>query len=148
MDLSRYVNVILHVGCQDVEVSKILFQVTFQSLLKLLEQQGCKTFLSRGETDMKSHNTILKGICQAHKVDFVDNHDSFVLASGELPYDFYHAEKVNLRFPGIRKLVQNINSACQIFPTQSYPNVPRPKYTRNHNWQHSHQHRMRGNHRV
>ena len=99
-------------------------------------------------TDMKSYNTILEEICQAHEVEFVDNHDSFVLASSEFPYDFYHADKVNLRFPEIRKLVQNINSACQILPTQSYPNVPRPKYTRNHNWQHSQQHRMRGNHRI
>ena len=154
MDLSRYANVILRVGGQDVDarVSKISFQETFQSLLKFLEQQGCKAFLSgllpRGGTDMKSYNTILKDICQAHKVEFVYNHDFFVLASGELPYDYYHADKVNLRFPGIRKLVQNKNSACQILPTQSYPNGPRPNYIRNHNWQHSHQHRMRGNHRV
>ena len=118
MDLSRYVNVILHVGSQDADakVSKISFQETFQSLLKLLEQQGCKTFLSRGETD-----TILKGICHAHKVDFVDNHDSFVLASDELPYDFYHADKVNLRFPGIRKLVQISTRHAKFSPLKAIP---------------------------
>ena len=57
---------------------------------------------------MKHYNAIRKEICQTNKVGFIDNHDSFVLASGELPYDFYHADNVNLRFPGIRKLVQNI----------------------------------------
>ena len=75
--------------------------------------------LPRGGTDMKSFNAILKEICRECKVTFVDNHDSFVLASGELPYDFYHADKVNLKFSGIRKLVHNINLVCQILPTQN-----------------------------
>ena len=39
--------------------------------------------LPRGGTDMKSFKAILREICRECKITFVDNHDSFVLASGE-----------------------------------------------------------------
>ena len=67
---------------------------------------------------MKPYNAVLKTICKTNKVGFIDNHDSFVLASGEIPNYLYHADMTNLRFPGIRKLVQNINIVCAILPSK------------------------------
>ena len=124
MDLSRYLHVILHIGGQDVDanMSKADFQDSYQALIKFLVQKGCKVFVSgllpRGGTDMKPYNAVLKTICKTNKVGFIDNHDSFVLASGEIPNYLYHADMTNLRFPEIRKLVQNINIACAILPSK------------------------------
>ena len=44
------------------------------------------------------------------------------MASGELPFNFYHADRVNFKFPGIRKLVHNMSSACPILPDHSQKN--------------------------
>ena len=63
---------------------------------------------------MKPFNAILKDLCEETKTVYIDNHDSFVLASGALPLDCYHADKVNLRFPGIRSLVHNMNDSCPV----------------------------------
>ena len=52
---------------------------------------------------MKPFNDILKDLCIKHKVTFINNHNSFIMASGELPFDFFHADQVNLKFSGIRK---------------------------------------------
>ena len=38
------------------------------------------------------------------------------MAPGELPFDFFHADQVNLKFSGIRKLVHNINGSCAVLP--------------------------------
>ena len=38
------------------------------------------------------------------------------MASGQLPVDFYHADKVNLRFLGTRALVHNIHESCPVLP--------------------------------
>ena len=127
MDLSRYKNIIIHVGGfnEDDSFSQTSFSEKYDSLLKSLENSGCKVFVSgllpRGGTDMKPFNDILKNLSLKHKVTFINNHNSFIMASGELPFDFDHADQVNLKFSGIRKLVQNINEKCSILPKRQNP---------------------------
>ena len=127
MDLSRYKNIIMHVGGHDVDdhISQTAFDEKYESLLKSLENSDCKVFVSgllpRGGTDMKPFNDILKDLCIKHKVTYINNHNSFIMASGELPFDFFHADQVNLKFSGIRKLVQNIHEKCSILPKRQNP---------------------------
>lgn len=125
MDLSRYKEIVLHIGGHDIDdnISQNSFKENFQSLLKVLAQTKCHIIVSgllpRGGTHMKPFNDILKDLCKVVNAKFVDNHDSFIMASGELPFDFFHADKVNLKFSGTRKLLQNINSICSILPVQT-----------------------------
>ena len=63
---------------------------------------------------MKPFNAILKDLCETSNAIFIDNHNSFIMASGQLPVDFVHADRVNLRFLGIRALVHNIHESCPI----------------------------------
>ena len=49
MDLSRYKNIIMHVGGHDVDdhISQNAFDEKYDSLLKSLENSGCKVFVSK-----------------------------------------------------------------------------------------------------
>ena len=124
MDLSRYKNIIIHIGGHDVDskISLQSFREKYQSLLDFLKSVGCKLFVSgllpRGGTDMQKFNDTLKEMCLQNNVKFINNHNSFIMASGELPFDFFHADQVSLKFPGIRKLVHNINDSCQVLPRE------------------------------
>ena len=35
---------------------------------------------------MKHYNSIIKELCSQLKAQFIDNHDSFIMASGKLPF--------------------------------------------------------------
>ena len=124
MDLSRYENIVLHVGGHDIDanISQTAFREKYSSLLNSLNFENCKLFVSgilpRRGINVKPFNTILSDLCRLMKTEYVDNHDSFVMASGEIPFDFFFPDKVNLKFSGTRKLVQNINKLCKILPIQ------------------------------
>ena len=125
MDLSRYKNIILHIGGHDVDsgISQTSFREKYLNLLECMKQENCKTYVSgllpRGGTNMKPFNEILKELCKQSNAIYIDNHDSFIMASGELPFDLYHADKVNLKFSGIRTLVHNIHDNCAILPKKT-----------------------------
>ena len=122
MDLRRYKSIVLHIGGHDVDadITFTSFREEYQSLLTSVKQSGCKTYVSgllpRGGTNMKPFNETLRELCSENDCTFIDNHDSFVMASGELPFEFFLADQVNLKFPGIRALANNINSQCPILP--------------------------------
>lgn len=122
MDLSRYKKLIIHVGGHDIDanIDQNAFRKDYQSLLASVSDSGCKVYVSgllpRGGTNMKPFNAILKGLCEISNAIFINNHNSFIMASGQLPADFFHADRVNLRFLGIRALVQNIHESCTILP--------------------------------
>ena len=142
MGLSRYKHIIIHVGEHDIDkdISPDSFKEKYQSLLDFLKTVGSKLFVSgllpRGGTDLKIFN---KDLCLENNAECIDNHNSFIMASGELPFDLFHVDQVNLKFSGIRKLFYNINGSCSVFPqTQSClrPRNPnrgqrRPRYFRN-----------------
>ena len=127
MDLSRYRNVILHIGGHDVDakIDPNTFKDKYASLLMSLSDKGCDVFVSgllpRGGTNMTPYNDILRELSVTNKAKFVNNHDSFILASGGLPFDYFQSDKVSLIFPGIRVLVHNINNHCPILPPRKFP---------------------------
>ena len=110
MDLSRYKKIILHVGVHDVDanIDQNAFREEYKSLLSSVSTSGCKVYVSgllpRGGTNMKPFNAILKNLCELSNAIFIDNHNSFIMASGQLPVDFFHAGSVNLRFLGYQSL--------------------------------------------
>ncbi|MEW8152905.1 MAG: hypothetical protein AB2810_22440, partial [Candidatus Thiodiazotropha endolucinida] len=102
--------------------SQTSFREKYLNLLECMKQKNCKTvsgLLPRGGTNMKPFNEILKELCKQSNAIYIDNHDSFIMASGELPFDLYHADKVNLKFSGIRTLVHNIHDNCAILPKKT-----------------------------
>ena len=122
MELSRYKNIIIHVVGHDVDakIDQNSFREEYQSLLSVMADSGCKVYISgllpRGGTNMKPFNEILKDLCEQSNANFIDNNNSFIMASGQLPVNFYHAGKVNLRFLGNKALVSNIHESCPVLP--------------------------------
>ena len=144
MDLSRYQTIILHVGGHDIDanISQTLFRQKFQAHLKSLDLVNCKVTVSgilpRRGLSIRPFNDSLRDLCMSLNVEFINNHDSFVMASGELPFDFFQTDRINLKFSGTRKLVQNMNRSCAILPIQhnkGFNGQTKPKALRKkHRW--------------
>ncbi|MCG8113370.1 MAG: hypothetical protein N0E59_21675, partial [Candidatus Thiodiazotropha taylori] len=139
MNLARYKNIIIHIGGNDIDsnISIPAFRTEYQSLFTSLKRSGSKIFVSgllpRGGTNVKPFNESLRDLCSENNCVFIDNHDSFMMASGELPFTLFLPDQVNLKFPGIRKLVNSIHNQCPILPkkkqTRSVPQGgPRQMY--------------------
>ena len=129
MDLSRYETIVLHIGGHDVDakVGPTEFKHKYQSLLSSLADKNCKILISgllpRRGTNMKPYNSILNELSSQFKAQFIDNHDSFIMALGKLHFEYYQADRVNLKFPGTRLLVQNIKDKCKIIPNVQRSNI-------------------------
>ena len=127
MDLSRYANIVLHIGGNDIDsrISLSQFKQKYTSLLESLSGKNCKVAISgllpRRKIDIRPYNSTLKELSAQFEATFIDYHDSFILASGELPFEYFQADKVNLKFPGTRLLVQHINKSCVILPPRQTP---------------------------
>ena len=63
----------------------------------------------RGGTNVKPFNIKLKILCDEMKVAFIDSHDSFIMASGDMLKNLFHADNVNLKHDGTATLIRNIN---------------------------------------
>ena len=50
---------------------------------------------------------------------FIDNYDSFLLATGEQADSYYNQDKTHINMEGTRKLLNNINGLHQIITTPS-----------------------------
>ena len=131
MDLSRYENIVLHIRGHDIDarINHSEFKHKYTSLLESLSDKKCKVVISgllpRKRINMKPYNIILKELSTQFDASFIDNHDSFILASGDLPFESFQDDKVNLKFPGTRQLIQNINKSCVILPLTRNPHGER-----------------------
>ena len=139
MDLAHYKQIVIHVGGHDVDanISQNSFRNKYKQLLDDITKQNSKVFVSgllpRERKNMKPFNDILKTLCKSMNIEFIDNHDSFILASGEFPFEFFHADKINLKFAGIRALIQNIHRKCPILPKPNNAVSDRYTNTTRHN---------------
>ena len=70
---------------------------------------------------MRPYNIILKELSTQYEASVIHSHDSFILASGDLPFEYFQDDKVKLKFPGTRLLIQNINKSCVILPLTRNP---------------------------
>ncbi|MCG8046529.1 MAG: hypothetical protein N0E48_12970, partial [Candidatus Thiodiazotropha endolucinida] len=92
--------------------------------------------------DLKPYNQKLKDICNENDIEFIDNFDSFLLASGDMPESYFYADKLHLNVLGTKKLLSNIHKVQNICrnPKQNRPahgvraqgNPMKPINTRGH----------------
>ena len=57
---------------------------------------------------------LLKSLCEEMNIDFTNNFDSFLFASGEIPAAYFARDKIHLNVNGTRKFLSNIDKICII----------------------------------
>ena len=73
--------------------------------------------------DVKPYNQILKSFCDENNVEFIDNYNKFLFASGGMPESYFQNDKVHLNVSGTRRLLSNIDtvhSVTKTFPSSSH----------------------------
>ena len=119
-DISNCETIILHVGGNDADrgVDMNTFTDNYVSLLNSLDAENRRIIVSgllpRESVDLKPYNDTLKDICNENDITFVDNYDSFLLASGEMPDSYFHADKLHLKMSGSQKLLSNIDKVQSV----------------------------------
>ncbi len=51
----------------------------------------------RASVDLKPYDTRLKSLCATHGIEYVQNYDSFLFVSGELPSMYFLKDQLHLR---------------------------------------------------
>ena len=77
--------------------------------------------IPRKEVDLKPYNNTLKEICVKNEIEFIDNYDCFLLASGEMPSSFFHHDKLHLNVHGRGRLLSGI---IKVIPVTKYTYRP------------------------
>ena len=73
--------------------------------------------------DVSANNNRLRQLCDACDMEFVENYQNFLLASGEIPESYYSRDKVHLNNYGTRKLLSTIDKVHRV-AAQSQASVP------------------------
>ena len=64
------------------------------SLLNNLDAENrpiiVRGFLPRESVDLKPYNQTIQDICSENDIEFIDNYESFLLASGEMPDSYFY----------------------------------------------------------
>lgn len=122
--------IILHVGGNDADdgVDLDSFSKSYVSLLNSISAENRRIIVSgllpRKSVDLKPYNDRLKTICDENDIEFIDNYDSFLLASGEMPSTFFNHDKLHLNNQGTRRLFSCMN---KVIPVTKYtPHQPKP----------------------
>ena len=139
-DITSCKTIVLHVGGNDADsgVDITTFSNNYVSLLNNLDAENRRIIVSgllpRESVDLKPFNQTLKDICNENDIEFIDNYDSFLLASGEMPDSYFHPDKLHLKVLGTQKLlsnfekVQSVRSSSKSNGDQTFPsNGPRHK---------------------
>ena len=119
-DITSCKTIILHVGGNDADsgVDITTFSDNYVSLLNSLEAENRPIIVSgltpRESVDLKPYNQSLKDICNENDLQFIDNYDSFLLASGEMPESYFYGDKLHLNASGTRRLLSNIDKVHNI----------------------------------
>ena len=107
--------IILQIGGNNVDngVDLDTFSENYVTLLNSISEDNRRIIVSgllpRISVNLKPYNNTLKEICVKNQVEFIDNSDCFLLASGEMPSSFSHYDKLHLNVYGSRRLFLGIN---------------------------------------
>lgn len=132
--------IILHVWGNDADQGEDIesFRENFEELIDTVAD-GIKRIivsglLPRESVDLEPYNETLKSLCADNAVEFVDNYDSFLLATGDQADSYYTSDKTHINTAGTRKLLRNINEVHQIISTLPMEDhrKNRPGFKRNH----------------
>ena len=119
-DITSCKTIILHVGGNDADsgVDINTFSNNYVSLLNNLDAENRRIIVSgllpRESVDLKPFNQTLKDTCSKNDIEFIDNYDSFLLASGEMPDSYFHPDKLHLKVLGTQKLLSNFEKVQSI----------------------------------
>ena len=125
---------ILHVGGNDADSGVDLesFDDNYVSLLNDLSADDRRIIVSgltpRASVDLKPFNQKLKSICEENNLQFIDNYDRFLLASGEMPESYFQHDKTHLNVSGTRKLLTNIDAVHRVTKTTASPGNKKPTH--------------------
>ena len=126
--------IILHVGGNDADdgVDLETFSKSYVSLLNSISAENRRIIVSgllpRKTVNLKPYNDILKTICDKNGIEFIDNYDSFLLASGEMPSTFFQHDKLHLNNEGTRRLLSSINWHITVMKYTPRPYKPKPSH--------------------
>ena len=70
--------------------------------------------LPRKSVDMSPYDDRLKSLCETYEVEYVDNFNGFMFASGEIPSSYFLSDKTHLNSFGLRKLLSELNRVHHI----------------------------------
>ena len=73
--------------------------------------------------DLSTNNNRLRQLCDGCGMEFVENYQNFLLASGEISESYYSRDKVHLNSYGTRKLLSTIDKVHRV-AAQSQASVP------------------------
>ena len=91
---------VMHIGGNDAENGADVdtFLENYVSLLNSLSAENLSIIVSgllpRESVELKPYNEILKNICDENDIEFIDNYDSFLHASGEMPHFFFQNDVI------------------------------------------------------
>ena len=112
--------VILQVGGNDADSGADLetFSDEYEQLIHSLKENDHRVIVSgllpRETVDLSPYNEKLRQLCDTCETEFIDNYDSFLLASGELPESYYLKDKLHLNNYGTKKLLSNIDKVHRV----------------------------------
>ena len=142
-NLDNCKTIILLVGGNDAENGTDLetfaekYELLLNSLLADDHRVVVAGLLPRETVDLSAFNNRLRQLCDACDVEFVENYQNFLLASGEIPESYYSRDKIHLNNYGTRKLLSNIDKVHRV-AAQGQASVPdrsgrmyRPAYRAN-----------------
>ena len=114
---------IIHVGGNDADQGKDIdsFRENFEELIDTVTDGSKRVivsgFLPRNSVDLEPYSETLESLCADNAADFVDDYDSFLLATGEQADSYYNQDKTHINMAGTRKLLKNINGLHRIINT-------------------------------
>ena len=135
-NLDNCKTIILQVGGNDADDGTDLktFSIQYEQLLQSLTENDHRVIvyglLPRETVDLRPYNDKLKQVCNTCEVEFIENYDTFLLASGELPDSYYQRDKLHLNKYSTKKLLSNIDNVHRVSAQvqSSGPNKPTYMY--------------------
>ena len=119
-DIELCITVIIHVGGNEADNGADLdtFRENFDTLINSVCDGTRRVIVSellpRESVDLEPYIETLRSSCADNAVEFVENYNSFLLATGELPDTFFYKDKVHINALGTRRLLTNLDKLHQI----------------------------------
>ena len=132
-NIEKCKTVIVHVGSNDADNGKDLddFYDDYSSLLDSLAHEDRRIIVSgllpRKGANIKPYNEQLKSLCEENDIEFYNNFDSFLFASGELPKTYFKRDKIHLNYNGTKKLLSNTDRIIKVTKPGYYDQTAQPR---------------------
>ena len=115
LNIEQCETLIIHVSENDADngIELDSFYEEFDSLIDSVSDGTRRIIISgllpRDTVDLVPYNTLLQSLCADNAVEFVDNYNNFLLASGEIADTYFCKDKVHINTEDTRRLLCNID---------------------------------------